>query len=366
MTTLVSGIGDFFQKVLRPVSASFRGEKTYLTLDIGTSSVKMLEIQDTDGALQVMQAGIEPLPSNTVQAGLIHDPARLAASLQSLIEAHQIKTTDVVTALPGSVVVSKRLTLPAQEPSELHQSILFEAGNVIPESLEEMSIDYQVLSRTEDTQTVDILLVAVRKDVLEGYMTAMRQAGLVPRIVDVDYFALENGFELNYQAGLDETIGLIDIGAQSASIHIVKDGQSACTAEVPVGGQHLTHFLAQELGVDHGQAERLKLGAEDQDAVQPLLARAAQQLVDEVQRGLGFAWSDAGQDQLHTIYVSGGSARLPGLVSTMATRFGVKTEIFEPFRLLDVHPSVDDVWLDRYAASFAVGVGLATRRPGDR
>ena len=366
MTTLVSGIGDFFQKVLRPVSVSFRGGKTYLTLDIGTSSVKMLEIQDTDGALQVMQAGIEPLPSNTVQAGLIQDPARLAVSLQSLIEAHQIKTTDVVTALPGSVVVSKRLTLPAQEPSELHQSILFEAGNVIPESLEEMSIDYQVLDRTADTQTVDILLVAVRKDVLEGYVTAMRQAGLVPRIVDVDYFALENGFELNYQARPDETIGLIDIGAQSASIHIVEDGQSACTAEVPVGGQHLTHFLAQELGIDHGQAERLKLGAEDRDAVQPLLARAAQQLVDEVQRGLGFAWSDAGQDQLHTIYVSGGSARLPGLVSTMATRLGIKTEIFEPFRLLDVHPSVDDVWLDRHAASFAVGVGLATRRPGDR
>ena len=370
MTTLVSGIGDFFQKVLRPVSVSFRGGKTYLTLDIGTSSVKMLEIQDTDGALQVMQAGVEPLPSNTVQAGLIQDPARLAASLQSLIEAHQIKTTDVVTALPGSVVVSKRLTLPAQEPSELHQSILFEAGNVIPESLEEMSIDYQVLGRTADTQTVDILLVAVRKDVLEGYVTAMRQAGLVPRIVDVDYFALENGFELNYQARPDETIGetigLIDIGAQSASIHIVKDGQSACTAEVPVGGQHLTHFLAQELGIDHGQAERLKLGTEDRDAVQPLLARAAQQLVDEVQRGLDFAWSDAGHDQLHTIYVSGGSARLPGLVSTMATRLGVKTEIFEPFRLLDVHPSVDDVWLDRHAASFAVGVGLATRRPGDR
>ena len=366
MTTLVSGIGDFFQKVLRPVSVSFRGEKTYLTLDIGTSAVKMLEIQDTDGALQVMQAGIEPLPSDTVQAGLIHDPARLSASLQGLIEAHQIKTTDVVTALPGPVVVSKRLTLPVQEPSELHQSILFEAGNVIPESLEEMSIDYQVLGQTEDSETVDVLLVAVRKDVLEGYVTAMRQAGLVPRTVDVDYFALENGFELNYQAGPDETIGLIDIGAQAAAIHIVKDGQSASTAEVPVGGQHLTHFLAQELGIDHGQAERLKLGAEDQDAVQPLLARAAQHLVDEVQRGLRFAWSDTGQDQLHTIYVSGGSARLPGLVPTMAARLGVKTEIFAPFRLLDVHPHVDDVWLDRHAASFAISVGLATRRPGDR
>ena len=366
MATLVSGIGDLFQKVLRPVSVSFRREKTYLTLDIGTSSVKMLEVQDTDGTLQVMQAGIEPLPSNTVQAGLIHDPARLAGSLQSLIEAYQIKTTDVVAALPGSVVVSKRLTLPVQEARELHQSILFEAGNVIPESLEEMSIDYQVLGRTEDAGTVDILLVAVRKDVLEGYVTAMRQAGLVPRIVDVDYFALENGFELNYRARPDETIALIDIGAQSAFLLIVKDGQSVCTAEVPIGGQHLTSFLAQELDVDHGQAERLKLGAEDQDAVQPLIARAAQQLVDEVQRGLHFSWSDAGQDQLHTIYVSGGSARLPGLVSTLGAHLGVNTELFESFRLLDVHPYVDDVLLDRHAASFAISVGLATRRPGDR
>lgn len=369
MVALVSGIEDFFQKVLRPVSVSFRGEKNYLTLDIGTSSVKMLEIQDKDGVIQVMNAGIQPVPSDTVQAGLIQDPARLAESLRSLIEARQIDTTDVITAMPGSVVVIKRLTLPAQEPTELHQTILFEAGNVIPESLEEMNIDYQVLGQAEDTDTVDILLVAVRKDVLEGYVTAIRQAGLVPRIVDVDYFALENGFELNYQDRQDrsdETIALIDIGAQSASISILKDGDSACTAEVPIGGRHLSRVLVQELGVDEAQAEKLKLGAEDQDAVQPILARAAQQLVDEVQRALRFSWPDAGQDQLHTIYISGGTAQLPGLVSTMAARLEVDTEILEPFRLLDVSSHVDDVWLDRYAASFAVSVGLATRRPGDR
>ena len=138
---------------------------------------------------------------------------------------------------------------------------------------------------------------------------------------------------------------------------------------MPIGGQQFTTLLAQELDVDEEQAEDLKVGeavAEDQEAVQRIVTLAAEQFLDEVQRSLSFFWSGSTKDQLNTIYISGGTAQLPGLAATMRERLDVFTEVIDPFRLLNIGDEVDDFFLRQYAASFAVSVGLATRRPGDK
>ena len=371
MATLLGGASHFFQKIIKPVSSfiSFGGEKSYLTLDIGTSSVKMLETQEKGGMMNIISAGIEPLPPDAVKGSMIQDPESVALSIRTLIETHQIETTDVITSVPGPLVVIKRATFPEQAPKELRETILFEAGNFIPESLDDVNIDYQVLEHDEETNNVDVLLVAVRKDMLKGYASAIGQAGLVPVIVDVDYFALENMFELNYDPNPEETIALINIGAHYSSINIVKEGRSVFTGDVPIGGQQFTTLLAQELSVDEEQAEEFKVGdaiAEDQEAVQRIVTLAVEQFLDEVQRSLSFFWSGSTKDQLNTIYISGGTAQLPGLAATMQERLDVPTEVIDPFRLLNIGDEVDDFFLRQYSASFAVSVGLASRRPGDK
>ena len=371
MAALLGSASDFLQKVLKPVSSviSFGREKSYLTLDIGTSSVKMLEVQEKGGVMNITSAGIELLPPDAVKGSMIQDPESVALSIRSLVETHGVETTDVITSVPGPLVVIKRATFPEQAPKELRETILFEAGNFIPESLDDVHIDYQVLEHAEETDHVDILLVAARKDMLDGYSSAISQAGLVPVVVDVDYFALENMFEHNYDSNPEETIALINIGAHYSSINIVKEGRSVFTGDVPIGGQQFTTLLAQELDVDEEQAEDLKVGeavAEDQEAVQRIVTLAAEQFLDEVQRSLSFFWSGSTKDQLNTIYISGGTAQLPGLAATMRERLDVFTEVIDPFRLLNIGDEVDDFFLRQYAASFAVSVGLATRRPGDK
>ena len=371
MSALLGNTGNAFQRIIRPLSSllSFGGEKTYLTLDIGTSSVKMLEVQEKGGVITVINAGIEPLPSGTIQGGMVQDPESVALSIRTLIEAHEVETMDVITAIPGPLVVIKRASFPSQERKELKETILFEAGNFIPESLDDVHIDYQVLEHDEETDNIDVLLVAVRKDMLEGYVSAVTQAGLNPVVVDVDYFALENMFEANYEPNLDETVALINIGAHYSSMNIVREGRSAFTGDVPIGGLQFTSLLAQELGVDEEQAEGLKIGdtiADDKNAVQRIITLATQQFLDEVQRSLSFFWSGSTKDQLSTIYLSGGAAQLPGLAEATQERLEVSTEVIDPFRLLNVGPQVDELFLRQYAASFAVSVGLATRRPGDK
>ena len=371
MSALLSSPGNILQKIIQPISSiiPFRGEKNYLTLDLGTSSVKMLEVQEKGGVMSIVDAGIEPLPPDTIQGSMVQDPESVALSIRTLVEAHEVEATDVITAIPGPVVVIKRATFPAQDQKELKETILFEAGNFIPESLDDVHIDYQVLEHDEETDNVDILLVAVRKDMLEGYVSAISQAGLTPIIVDVDYFALENMFETNYEPDPDETAALINIGAHYSSINIVKESRSVFTGDVPIGGRQFTSLLAQELGVDEEQAEGLKIGeaiADDQDAVQRIISLGAEQFLDEVQRSLSFFWSGSTKDQLNTIYLSGGAAQLPGLAQAMHERLEVPAEVIDPFRLLNVGPQVDELFLRQYGASFAVSVGLATRRLGDK
>lgn len=369
-SSLHSG-GSFLRKVLSPFAALVPGgEKNYLSLDIGSSSVKILEVRGRGNAMRILNAAIAPLPPNAVQSNAVQDTASVTRAIRSLIEAHHIKATQVIAAVPGPAVIIKRATFPAQDPGALEETILFEAGNFIPESLENVNLDYQILDSAPDANDVAVLLVAVRKDVLNGYVIAANDAGLVPIVVDVDYFALENMFEANYTPGPEEVIALINVGARYSSINIMKGERSAFTGDVPVGGRQFTDLLTQGLGVSYERAEEIKItgatAGSEQDEVDRIIATASEQLLDEVQRTLSFFWTGSTEEHISTVYLSGGSAPLPGLASAMSERLQVPVEISDPFRLLTIGRHVDEQFIRQHASELAVCVGLATRRPGDK
>lgn len=345
------------------------GDRKYLTLDIGSSSVKMLEVKGRGRSLRVLKAGIAPIAENAVQGNIVQSPGSIADAIRTLIEEHAIKTTNVITAIPGPSVIIKRANFPAQDPKELQETILFEAGNFIPESLENVNLDYQVLEQEEKADNVDVLLVAVRKDVINSYVDAINEAGLTPVVADVDYFALENMFELNYAPEPNEIVALINIGAHYTLINIMKGGRSAFTGDVPVGGQQFTDILSRELRVSTAQAEDAKLtgiltGYSSED-VERIIASASEQLLDEIQHALSFFSSGSTDEQISTIYLSGGTAQLPGLAANMSQRLSIPVEVSDPFRNVSINDQ-DEEFVRQTASSFAVSVGLATRRPGDR
>jgi type IV pilus assembly protein PilM len=363
--------GNWLRKAAAPLLSFLPGaEKGYLSLDIGSSSVKMLEVRGGGESLRIVNAGIAQLPTSAIQGNIIQDVESVTRTIRTLTTTHKVKASEVIAAIPGPAVIIKRATFPMQNPEELEETILFEAGNFIPESLENVNLDYQILGSTPDSNEVDVLLVAVRKDVINSYIAAISDAGLTPVVVDVDYFALENMFEINYAPEPEEVVALVNIGSRYSSINIMKGNRSAFTGDVPVGGRQFTEILSQELGVSYEEAEDLKLlgstEAAKQKEIESIITSASDQLLDELQRALSFFWTGAAEDQINAVYVSGGSAHLPGLTEAMNERLQIPVSLSDPFRALSLSRQVDEQFIRDHASALAVSVGLATRRPGDK
>jgi type IV pilus assembly protein PilM len=368
MATSKSSAGGFLQRVLGPLLPSF-AEKNYLTIDIGSSSVKLLEARGKGRALHILNAGIAKLPSDAVQGNIVQDTGGVANAIRTLLDETGVKANAVITALPGPAVIIKRATFPAQEPKELQETIFFEAGNFIPESLENVNLDYQVLDQGPGTQGLEILLVAVRKDVINSYVSAINEAGLIPIIADVDYFALENMFEMNYASGREDNIALINIGARYSLLNILKGGRSAFTGDVPVGGWQFTDMLSNELKISEEQAEEAKIDGviegHGRQEIEKVISIASDHLLDEIQHALSFFATGSTEEQVSTVYLSGGTAQLPGLAFSMSERLRIPVEVVDPFRHIQVSQPISEL-VRQNSSSFAVSAGLATRRPGDR
>ncbi len=246
---------------------------------------------------------------------------------------------------------------------------MLEAGSAIPEHLDNVTLDYQVVGYTE-REELEVLLVAVKKDIVNSYTSVIRDAGLTPHIVDVDYFALENMFELNYDVEEAQVVGLVNIGARYCSINILRGGRSSFTGDIPVGGAEFSDVLIRNLGVTADEAELLKTGGVARDIsreqVDAALMPAAQLLVEEIHRALSFYWRADAEEPLSAVYLSGGTARTEGLARMLSDRLETPVEVVNPLSRVTLARSVDSDFVRENASSLAVTVGLAARRPGDK
>ena len=347
----------------------FRSDSRYLSLDVGSSSVKLLEVDDGGDGMRVRAMGAHSLPPSAVQNNMIQEPEQVAAAIRALVEDTGAKAKQVVTAVPGPAVIIKKIQLANQPAADLDNSVLFEASNFIPESLENVNLDYQIVDFMEKENQVEVLLVAVKKEIINSYTSAIRLAGLEPAVVDVDYFALENMFELNYRPAAGEIVALVNIGARYSCINILRGTRSTFTGDVPVGGKEFNDTLVRNLGVSYVEAETIKLGGTPEHPMQeiePLLAPVKEFVVEEIHRALSFFWTAATDESISAVYVSGGGAQVPGLISLLNQRLGTPVHLVSPFEKVTVTAKGQREALERDSAAFAIAVGLGTRRPGDK
>jgi len=222
----------------------------------------------------------------------------------------------------------------------------------------------------DNSDKMDVLLVAVKKDIINSYIQAIKEAELVPAIVDVDYFAMENMFEVNYELETSGVVGLVHIGARYTSINVLKHGVSEFTGDLPVGGESFTEALVHALQLSYDQAETLKVNGRSEGKkdgeVEGLLKPTADYLAAEIRRTLSLYHAVADEGGIQKIYLSGGSANAPGLSRIIGERLGVEVELIDPFRGFSVSKSIDPNDLAEAAPALAVGAGLAIRRPGDK
>ncbi len=369
MAGLVDNVRRLFTISLGELNP-FRREENYISVDIGSSTIKVIEVRTGTNGLEVLNFGTAPTPSSAIHSNMVTEPDLVADALRSLLDDKGIRSHKAVTAVPGPAVMIKRVSLSHQSLQEIEQSVMREARNFIPEELDNVNLDYQITSAGGESEEIEVLMAAAKKDIVNSYADTLRLAGLAPVVIDVDYFALDNMYELNYDALDNQVAALVNIGSRYSSINILKEGRSTFTGDVPVGGRDITEALVRDLGIPADDAERIKLGVAagdfDEEQVSMALLPAVDALIEEVHYALSFFWTAATDERIDVLYLSGGGAQTPELANRLAERAEAPVEVSDPFGRILIDEDVDVAVLRRRASEFAIAMGLAVRRPVDK
>ena len=342
------------------------GSKSIVGLDVGSSSIKAVELKKKGGQIEVAHLGLEPLTSDIVVDSMIVDSGTVSSAISKLFLDNQIKTKDVATSVSGHSVIVKKIPLPSMSDQELAETIEKEAAQHIPFDLADVSLDYQILSDEVGSPQMDVLLVAVKKDKILNYTNVLSMAGRTPKIVDIDALALQNCYEYNYQPAPGQVVALLNLGASVMNINIVKGTTPLFPRDVSVGGHQYTDSLQKELDLSFEDAESLKLGNKvgtvSEDAKQPILQQVTEIIVLEIQKTFDFFRASAAGEHIEKIYLAGGSSKVPGLVEALRQEFSMPVELLNPFQR--VTPPADGMaaeLVEKNPGQMAVAVGLALR-----
>lgn len=352
----------------------FRRTKSLVGLDIGSSAVKAIELKPAGKGFKVSAIGVELVPPDSIVDGAIIDSGAVVEAVRRLFANKKFKAKDVVASLSGNSVIVKKITLPAMTESELAESIYWEAEQYIPFDIQDVNLDYEILDpgTGQDAQgTMEVLLVAAKKDKIADYSSVITQAGKAPVIVDVDVFALQNAFEANYGFDPNAVVALLNAGASAININILAGSQSVFTRDVSMGGNAFTEAVQKELNLPYESAEQLKKGQDVEGATYEDASAVLRAMTDnvllEVEKTFDFFKATASNDRIDRIMLSGGASRVEGFADALRERFGTEVEPFDPFRQVGLDAKkagVDNI--EDFAAVSAVAMGLALRKVGDR
>lgn len=337
--------------------------------DVGSSAIKIVELKPLkNDEFQLVHAAVADLSPEAIVDGAIMDSSLVVEALTGLISENGIKNTKFGGSLSGHSVIIKKIQLPSMTEAELAESIQWEAEQYIPFDINDVNLDYVVLE-TGGSDSMDVLLVAVKRDRINDYTSVVVQAGKEPVLVDVDVFAVQNAFESNYSSR-GETVALVNVGASVMNINVLHDGNSVFWRDVAFGGNLYTEAIQREFNLPREDAEKLKLGEEvgqvSRAQVDSVLGAASEDLAAELQKTIDFFVATSSVDRLDRVMLSGGGALVANLESILQERFQVNVELLNPFRNIRYNESdFDPDWINRNAPAMAVAVGLAIRTVGD-
>jgi type IV pilus assembly protein PilM len=305
--------------------------------------------------------------------GAIIDGGAVSDAIKRIFERKNFKAKDIAASLSGSAVIVKKISLPVMTEAELYESIYWEAEQYIPFDVQDVNLDYQILDAgTPDNKgTMDVLLVAAKKEKIADYTGVIVQAGRTPAVVDVDAFALQNAYEANYGVDPSAVVVLLNAGASAINVNIIAGDQSVFTRDISIGGNAYTEAVQREMNLSFETAEQVKKGIAldgvDAEDVRAVLRATTENVLLEVQKTFDFFKTTTGLDRITRILVSGGAARVEGFDEMLRERFDAPIEQLDPFKQIAFDPAHSGVEPGTDAGpTAAVAVGLALRRVGDR
>lgn len=333
-----------------------------------------MQVQSKRDGFEVQHVSATPIPAEAIVDGALMNYSAVSQAVRSLAESGGVKAKKVTCSLSGNAVIAKVVTMPAMSPSEAEEQIHWEAGQHIPFSIDDVNLDYQILSKREGEMSV--LLVAAKKDVLADYQNIVTEAGLQLAVVDVDALALFNCFYANHllpnRLELEQAlVGLVNVGASMTNIVIVRAGVPMFLRDVPTAGHGMTTEIQKGLGLSFDEAEAVKTGRSEVPEAQrarfeEVVRAALEGVVAEIQRTAEFYLGTAGEEGIQRYFVTGGATRTPHLLDVLRARMGgASVDPLNPFARAQVGAKYSKTTLDELSAVSAIGVGLALRQPQD-
>ncbi len=353
----------------------FARSKGVVGLDIGSATVKLVELKEKKGGqFQLVRIGVEPLSPEAIVDGSVMDSSLVVDAIQKLNEQTGVKNANYGTSVSGHSVIIKKIELPAMEPEELAESIQWEAEQHIPFDINDVRLDYTTLTGEDEmevgAENMEVLLVAVKREKVNDYVSVISQSGKSPTVVDADAFAIQNAYELNYDLDPLKVVALINIGAGVTNINIVARGQSVFWRDLSTGGNQFTEALQREFNLSFDQAELLKrgesVGSYTASDARKVLDAVSAEMANEIQKTFDFFGATSSEGVVDELILSGGGALTPNLQEVLRERFGVPTELLNPFRRVQFKEAdFNSEWLESIAPMLAVTVGLAIRKTDD-
>jgi type IV pilus assembly protein PilM len=343
-------------------------------LDIGSSAIKLVQIKESKGRYFLQKFGVKPLEPEVIVDGTVMDEARVVSAIRELFEENNVKNKYVAISISGHAVIVKKISLPPMPDDELEGQVRLAAEQYIPFDINEVNIDFHVLppDPAGDAQAdMSIILVAAKKDKINELTELVKSAGLVPMVMDVDAFAIENMHAINYPLHQDETTALVNLGASVMNVNVIRGGVSLFTRDIPLGGNRYTEAIQREMGMSYDQAEEAKKSDHSREAsAAPLLNvinSVSGEVASEIARTIDYFKTSGSNGDLDRVLVCGGVARISGLIHQLGDRLQVPVEMANPFEEIDLSGSdFDSAELAELAPLASVGVGLALRAVGDR
>ncbi len=353
---------------------SLTRERPLVGLDIGTSSVKAVELKakkkGRQTAFEVVRIGHEILPHDAIVEGTIIDTAAVAEAIRAVCDKAKIVGRDMVIAVSGNSVIIKKISLPPMEAEELAESVVWEAKHSIPYPYDETYVDYSILrpALPGEDQNIEILLVAAKKEKINAYANVIRQARKSLAAVEVDAFALHNALEINYPDEFREKIvALVNIGASITTVAVSERGTPQMFRDLPMGGTTFVENIRREINVGVEDAERMLKGGGQASVpeyeIDAVLSVSLKSLVDEIEKTFTFFEAeDKANKKIEEIYIAGGLSGLKNIGAAFEQKFGLKPVLFDPFRRIQYNEKkLNPVYYQEMAPVFGVAAGLATR-----
>nr|HDN01252.1 type IV pilus assembly protein PilM [Deltaproteobacteria bacterium] len=337
-----------------------------LGLDIGSHSIKILELSSNGTGPTIKSIGRALIPPQAIVDGSIKEPDKVARVLKALLDNLRPKIKYAATSIAGYSVIVKKIIVPYQDEGEIERNLIFEAEKYVPFEIEEVYVDFHALDKEHKKNSgTEIFLVAAKREIVDEYASLTQEVGLSPAVVDVDAFALGNAFE-GACGLLTEPIVLVDIGAQKTNINIILEGTSIFARDMAFGGTQLTEAIQEATGLEYADAEKIKITGTSDVAIMKEVTSVCRELCDawalELRKAIDFFKANSSPETYPThLYTSGGSAFLKELDIFFSDIIGLPVNILNPLHGFALDRGIDPEYISSIAPQMAIATGLALR-----